>query len=709
VGVDHFRVGSCAGNCAQLNTRDGLDPAGCHAWQCDVTGQFCELPTIVDRDHDGFSPIACGGTDCNDEDRGSAQGAAESCDGIDNDCNGIVDDVRTGTPLDPVTVLADAATPTFVSYGAATDGVVVGWRSGASTQLGLVDHVESASSSHALSGSANAMPEQALTSAAAGMGCPQPEIHSLIPTCGAAGACTVAGWHCVMPSTGPDVCEAPVTNHSPLHPMECTTHAECQDGLACNGREICDPTGNPIGLDARGCRSAASTMPCTSAAACDELHDTCIVPMLGPCTFGDLALDSFAATEWMTLAVTTDGCTSGRVRTGVVDATQPTSSVLFWGDHRLSTTWAGVDLDDMGCTGASRAASDVAGAAGVSIASLATDPLHDRPVPQALAAWRAAPVCSGVGGCAAMTPASASIEVLGLWRERGTSNGTPIRWVDGSDDGTPVRLMDAAASARPNVTSWTLVSGAAGYAIAYARAGGGVAISLVHAFTSTTAMPLAPRCDTTPTPPVCLVPQAGADAIIGSADDGDSLTQIAMPGTSRTTPSLGAPIPETIAASEVVVGDVSITTGARMAGATTVPLVLAWATATEVVLAHATFDPATNMLTEGALMRFASRGATDVSVVHLSAGLVEATARPLGGLVVTWSTSLGTFAVRVADDGDAVMMPGVVRLGDPSDHPRAFLDQIPAAGSTPATTRARVIAHRGDSFIAFPAICGSAP
>ena len=701
-GLDHFRVGSCAGNCAQLNTRDGLDPSGCHAWQCDATGEFCELPRTVDRDHDGFSPIACGGTDCNDQDRDSVQGAVETCDGLDNDCNGIVDDVTMASSAPtPVPVVTGATAPTFVTYADAADGVVVGFRTGSSTAMVVVDQIDGASTAHPVTGTASAMPEQALTSSAASPGCPLPTLVSLAPpTCDATHACTTPTWRCVTAGAG-QICEPPVTNHSPLHPMECTTNTECQDGLACNGREVCDPTGPAGMLDARGCRAGA--LPCATA-ACDELHDQCITSSVGACTFGDLALAPIDGNEWLTLAVTTDGCTDGRLRTGTVDASAPAPAISFWGDHRMSTTWAGVDLDAMGCTGASRRAGDVVGAAGIAVAGLAYDVLHDRPITEGLAAWRAAPVCSGVGGCA--SPASASIEVLGLWREAGHAGASPIRWVDGSDDGRGVRLTDSASSARASVVSWALASGTAGYTIAYGRAGGGVALSFVSAFTASPATALAPAC-TTPTPPVCLAPDGGPDGVVHSSDDGESLTQIAAPGTSRTTPSLGTPIPEVIQPTTTVVGDVSVVTGA-VSGAT-VPLALAWATSTDVVLAHVTFDPATNMISEGASMHFPSAGARDVALVHLAAGLVEAAApRPTGGLVLTWSTSDGTFAVRVLDDGDAIVSPGVVRLGATSDHPRAFLDTTPAVGTAPPTVRARVIAHVGDAFVAFPTVCGAA-
>jgi hypothetical protein len=245
LGLDHFRVQSCAaGGCDALNRRDGLDPAGCRVWQCDATGQYCELAARRDRDHDGFASTVCpGGTDCNDDVASIAPSATETCNGVDDDCNGYIDDTRSGTVTAPVTVLSGAPTPLFVAYGDADDGVLVTWRAAGAAQLGIVSQIDAPSSSADLAATTNRDPTMPFESAASTTGCPDGSLTSLAPTyCSATAPCT-GTQHCVMAPDGTHVCESPVTNHMPRPPTECTTHAECQDGIVCNGYELCDPTG----------------------------------------------------------------------------------------------------------------------------------------------------------------------------------------------------------------------------------------------------------------------------------------------------------------------------------------------------------------------------------------------------------------------------------------------------------------------------------
>lgn len=51
----------------------------------------------------------------------------------------------------------------------------------------------------------------------------------------------------------------------------CTLDAECNDGVFCNGEEICQPS--DAAADSRGCRAAES--PCMPSQTCDEAADVC--------------------------------------------------------------------------------------------------------------------------------------------------------------------------------------------------------------------------------------------------------------------------------------------------------------------------------------------------------------------------------------------------------------------------------------------------
>jgi len=60
---------------------------------CDEIDNDCNgIVDDVDADEDGFEPLACGGDDCDDNDAATNPEAAEVCDDyIDNDCDGLTD------------------------------------------------------------------------------------------------------------------------------------------------------------------------------------------------------------------------------------------------------------------------------------------------------------------------------------------------------------------------------------------------------------------------------------------------------------------------------------------------------------------------------------------------------------------------------------------------------------------------------------------
>ena len=79
-------------------------------------------PPCLDADQDSHTAAACGGDDCDDGDANVYPGAAETCNGVDDNCQDLTDDEQTSCPapqmcsmgacVDPVDAGVDAGDPT---------------------------------------------------------------------------------------------------------------------------------------------------------------------------------------------------------------------------------------------------------------------------------------------------------------------------------------------------------------------------------------------------------------------------------------------------------------------------------------------------------------------------------------------------------------------------------------------------------------------
>jgi hypothetical protein len=100
----------CRAGGACASATDCMRPDTCATVTCNAATASC-VYAVIDSDHDNHPPVVCGGDDCNDASAAIHPGASETCNGLDDDCDAIVDEGNGAT-----TACGDQATCSTAPY-----------------------------------------------------------------------------------------------------------------------------------------------------------------------------------------------------------------------------------------------------------------------------------------------------------------------------------------------------------------------------------------------------------------------------------------------------------------------------------------------------------------------------------------------------------------------------------------------------------------
>lgn len=81
----------CVGSAVCSGASPCSSPDACIVAHCDAASASCQY-TVLDGDHDGAAPVVCGGDDCDDAHANVGPLATDTCNGIDDDCDGSTDE-----------------------------------------------------------------------------------------------------------------------------------------------------------------------------------------------------------------------------------------------------------------------------------------------------------------------------------------------------------------------------------------------------------------------------------------------------------------------------------------------------------------------------------------------------------------------------------------------------------------------------------------
>ena len=584
LGLADFESPRCENDaeCDPLNALEGIDPAtACELYQC-TQGGACVLRTR-DGDDDGATSVACGGTDCDDNDR----------------------DAFFGAPVVTTELVSPVTQPSWLHFGGSAAGTATLTYAAGSGMVGVdvLSPDREAGAPRVAGFAMDANINQAANAPAIQLMCP-----------GAA----------PQPVNPPD---------EPINPTGgCTTNAECDDGVFCNGFERCDA--------ATGCRDAQNS-PCGTA-LCDESADQCVVVMPASCNLLELAVAHARNDEMIGAAINQSGCANGQLLVGWLTTEDadvgtgiPGANVLVRGNQGRAPSFFGIDLAadtaTPRCSGGARA-DGILGVSSVAVGALPAAGARRRP--QGLIAFLGAPACRLRGSCSGQPGASGpvGVEVLGAWLEQApASNARAVTWVSTTSSGAP-QPLDATTDgiASPAVIS---VDGAeGGYVVAYGASGGGVSARFIGAFADPTEV-----LATAPFP----------TQLTGAANETRVTPPIADLGTSVLVGS----------------GAADFVSGAASADGATV--LLAWLEGDAVFVAQ--LDRSGGTLTAGAPMQVsgAAAGAPEVAWIPSVCG------PDCGGWAVTWSEGGNGRLMRINAAGTAIDA-APVDLGAAPTRVRAF-------------------------------------
>ena len=449
--------------CEPLNLSPGEKLISrCQRYQCSggsgMPGVCIYRPR--DADDDGHIDAMCpDGDDCNDAVPAIFEGNTEICDGLDNDCDLVIDD-GDFTGAGPAEVL-DVMGAESVAWGAP------GGRATYSTSM--------ASFVFAMDG------EGRITSA--------PTVEGRVNQGCMVGvlACEGSGRTVLTDQSIGTVSQCYVRAAAWLNATECSLDTECpQPG--CMEGAILDGGTRAIGrcntVDGGNggsiCRNDSDCdWPCATERCVPPLREDDI-EVRAPCTLFDLTTAAIGPTEFA-VGIETNGCSEGRLHVGVFDP-GARSHLLMYGPEARSNVWLGVDVGAFGprgCTG-DRRVPRTPGVASPAIAALGPEA-----APEALAVYLGDTRERNRCGDTVPVP----VEGLALIRETGAR--ALNTWVTASNNGHPETFGQTNGGGPPGVAAVGELGWVVGYPQAAASGGTPIALHFVgkatrpRAFTET--------------------------------------------------------------------------------------------------------------------------------------------------------------------------------------------------------------------------------